>query len=240
MRPPSSSILLASLIPFTTAVSITLTHEVTLLPPYGNGDIVLTCTNIAPGVCCEGPRGTGADNVRIQHLTIFDVAALWQSRRSPTGQILTECSGRIVDSRPGPADWRWHRRREGMAYDSPSVHGASYITMPRSLPPDGNAKAWMAVEGLLGLAWGTGEWFVNEKVRSGIIGGRGGGGFRSVKRDLRLEKQGKVYSRPPLRAVYPDLLEIDGQRFTGNDGVMYTDGNGNSINVTEVLGSKTT
>ncbi|KAI4095170.1 MAG: hypothetical protein LQ339_007330 [Xanthoria mediterranea] len=237
-------ILLLLLTPFSTPVNIQLTHQVTLLPPYGNGDIVSRCTNLAPGICCLAPRGTGADHVLIQHLTLFDIAALWQSRRETANPISpwqplqtyhTDCSGRVVDSRNGPGDWQWDRWREGRLYESPSIHGASFITMPRALPPDGKAKVWMAVEGLLGLAWGSGEWFVNEAAQKAFAGGSGGAagsggvGGRKLKRGIvRAEKTAKAYARPPLRAVFPDVVELGEKRYVGNgdDGVMYTDAMG--------------
>ncbi|KAL8890076.1 MAG: hypothetical protein Q9215_002757, partial [Flavoplaca cf. flavocitrina] len=177
------------------------------------------------------------------HLTIFDIAALFQSRRerSPSGPLIQhdECSGRVVDSRPGPGEWRWHRRREGMDFDSPSIHGASYITLPRTLPPDGKAKVWMAVEGLLGLAWGTGDWFINEKVKGALTSSGGGVDGFVVKRDIRSEKKGRVYSRAPRRRVHPDVLEFGGTRYTEDDGgkgVIYNDGAGNSLNMTKLFG----
>lgn len=240
-QPFSFFLICLNLIQLSISVDIELTHEVNLLPPYGHGNIVTKCTNIAPGICCLAPRGTGADDVHIQHLTIFDVAALWGSRRRTDWQIYAECSGRVVDSRTGPGDWRWHRWQEGRAYDSPSIHGASYITLPRALPPDGKAKAWMAVEGLLGLAWGSGEWFINEAAKGALAGGgvgSGSGGRRRVRRDLRLAEKGTVYARPPLRAVFPDVVELGGERYVGDreKGVIYTGSAGSSINLTEVFG----
>ncbi|CAO1604314.1 hypothetical protein XANCAGTX0491_007873 [Xanthoria calcicola] len=251
-------IILLLLTPLSTPVNIQLTHQVTLLPPYGNGDIISRCTNLAPGICCLAPRGTGADHVLIQHLTLFDIAALWQSRRETANPVMspswqpplqidhTDCSGRVVDSRNGPGDWQWDRGREGRVYGSPSIHGASYITMPRALPPDGKAKVWMAVEGLLGLAWGSGEWFVDEAAQKAFAGGSGvsgsgGVGGRSLKRGIvRAEKTAQAYARPPLRAVFPDVVELGGKRYVGNgdDGVMYTDATGVSINLTVILDGK--
>lgn len=106
----------------------------------------------------------------------------------------------------------------------------------------------MAVEGLLGLAWGSGEWFVNEAARKAFAGGSGGGaagsggvGGRKLKRGIvRAEKTAKAYARPPLRAVFPDVVELGGKRYvgSGDDGVMYTDGTGVSINLTAILEGK--
>ncbi|KAL9033795.1 MAG: hypothetical protein Q9180_005759, partial [Flavoplaca navasiana] len=222
---------------------INLNFEINLLPPYGHGNLIATCTNLAPGTCCIAPRGTGADDVHIQHLTMFDIAALFQSRRerSPSGPLILhdECSGRVVDSRPGPGAWRWHRRREGAEFDSPGIHGASYVTLPRTLPPDGKAKVWMAVEGLLGLAWGDGDWFVNERVKSALMGSGGGFSGFKAKREIRSEKKGRVHSGRPRRRVHPDVLEFWGTRYTeddGGQGVMYSDGAGNSLNMTKLFG----
>ena len=104
----------------------------------------------------------------------------------------------------------------------------------------------MAVEGLLGLAWGSGEWFVDEAAQKAFAGGSGvsgsgGVGGRSLKRGIvRAEKTAQAYARPPLRAVFPDVVELGGKRYVGNgdDGVMYTDATGVSINLTVILDGK--
>ena len=102
----------------------------------------------------------------------------------------------------------------------------------------------MAVEGLLGLAWGSGEWFVNEAAQKAFAGGSGDGagsggvGGRKLKRGIvRAEKTAQAYARPPLRAVFSDVVELGGKRYVGNsdDGVMYTDATGVSINLTAIL-----
>ncbi|KAL8829608.1 MAG: hypothetical protein Q9170_006094 [Blastenia crenularia] len=74
--------------------------------------ISLTCTNLSPGNCCHFPRISyliGAETATFQHLTGFDIAAIWQPRiqmidQQPQG---ARGSGRVRESRPGSGNCRW-------------------------------------------------------------------------------------------------------------------------------------
>ncbi|KAI4159561.1 MAG: hypothetical protein L6R39_000342 [Caloplaca ligustica] len=196
--------------------------------------LTVTCTNLAPGVCCEYPPA-GAEAVTFHHLTAFDIAAVWTERlvpAAPSSHFVRACSGRLLDSRQGPGRWRWT--------DASFVHrgrGASYITLPRSLPPGEETTGWMAVEGLLGLAWGGGEWFASQAAQR--LAGKGGSRVvapRSLaRRDVRAEK-GTVYARLPFRSLVPDRVERNGSVYIGNGSDMiFKDEAESVINLTSLF-----
>ncbi|KAL8922589.1 MAG: hypothetical protein Q9208_005093 [Pyrenodesmia sp. 3 TL-2023] len=205
--------------------------------------LTVTCTNLLPGVCCVYPT-QGAEVATFEHLTAFDIAALWTDRLVLGGpaRFIYSCSGRLLQSRPGPGRWRW-------VFDDPYVNrarGASYITLPRSLPPGKEAYGWMMIEGLLGLAWGGGKWFASDAARRFLGGGGGGGGgvgssvtprSRLARRDIRSAHKGTVYARPPSQSVFPDRVEMrNGSVYTGHGGssshMVFKDEVGNEIDLT--------
>ncbi|KAL8728883.1 MAG: hypothetical protein Q9166_005123 [cf. Caloplaca sp. 2 TL-2023] len=175
--------------------------------------VTITCSNILPGVCCSAASEYGANHVEFKHLTAFDVAALWIADHhyydyAYPDEIIRGCSARVFTSKPGPGIWAWN------IYEAPTASGASYITMPRVLPTDEKAKGWVAIEGLLGLVWGGGEWFVGECAKRlvSVGGGSGGATGGQVRRDIRLARKGNVYARPPLKVVFPDIVEFECRR----------------------------
>ncbi|KAL8761461.1 MAG: hypothetical protein Q9184_002418 [Pyrenodesmia sp. 2 TL-2023] len=208
--------------------------------------LTMTCTNLRPGVCCEYPT-QGAEAVTFNHLTAFDIAAVWTERLmsgGPSSVIrIRSCSGRLLQSRPGPGHWRW-------VLDEPYVdraRGASYITLPRSLPPGREANGWMMMEGLLGLAWGGGSWFASDAARRFLGGGGGGGGGGGsritptrrarARGDLRAAQKGTVYARPPSQSVFPNRVEMrNGTVYIGHGGslsdMVFKDEVGNVANLT--------
>lgn len=114
--------------------------------------------------------------------------------------------------------------------------GASYIEMPRSLPPDGKASAWLSAEGVLGLVWGEGSWF-GSPIASKTFGHASGVTPKSrLRRDIRSELKGTVYAGPPSGLVYPTFIEVNGTRYTeeGVDGSVYKDAAGNVLNLAQL------
>lgn len=97
------------------------------------------------------------------HLTAFDTAAVWRERPLPVSPkprlvsaAMRGCSGSVVSSGRGPGTWRWSMNDvpESTPYsDWPTLQGASYITLPKALPPDATTANWLSMEGLFGLVW---------------------------------------------------------------------------------------
>lgn len=201
--------------------------------------LTMTCTRLLPGVCCEYAR-EGAEVVTFHHLTAFDIAAVWTDRLVWRDRVhfIHSCSGRLLQSRPGPGRWRWVL---GDPYVN-SARGASYITLPRSLPPGEDAKGWMMVEGLLGLAWGGGKWFASDAARRFLVGG-GASRFtprkRLTRKDIRAADKGTVYAQPPSRSVFPDRVEMrNGSVYIGSGGssdMVFKDEFGNVVNLTDLF-----
>ena len=141
----------------------------------------------------------------------------------------------MLESRNGPGEWFWHESPWTTAY------GGSYITLPASVPPDGQTASWLAVESLLGLAWGGGEWFASEAARAYLERVVGGGAQAMsgglLKRGIRSANKGQVYIGRPRRAVLPDVIEVDGQRYTGGGTTpVYQNSAGTLVNLTDIWG----
>lgn len=84
-------------------------------------------------------------------------------------------------------------------------------------------------EGLLGLAWGGGNWFISEKAKR-LLPGRNMKG----KRDVRSKKKGNVWARSPMRECFPKWIDVNGTRYEdeGAEGKVYKDGNRQVLNTT--------
>ncbi|KAI4272299.1 MAG: hypothetical protein LQ337_005377 [Flavoplaca oasis] len=217
-------LLLSVLLPQSAAVNIHLIR----------GQLTATCTDIAPGICCSIDTIPGAGIVHFQHLLARDVAAVWVPRSTTSSPTwITGCSGLLLESRNGPGEWYWHERLWTTAY------GASYITLPESVPPDGATAKWLTVESLLGLAWGGGKWFASEAAKAYLerVAGGGAQGLSGglVRRGIRSANKGQAYIGRPRRAVLPDVIEIGGQRFTGGGTTpVYQNGAGTLVNLTDI------
>lgn len=113
--------------------------------------------------------------------------------------------------------------------DHVSPEGASFIRLPQALPPDPSMYGWMMVEGLLGLAWGGGSWFISEKAKRLLGGGAGKG-----RRDIRSENKGNLWARSPMRECFPKWIDFNGTRYEdeGVEGKIYKDGGGQLLNTT--------
>ncbi|KAI4087548.1 MAG: hypothetical protein LQ344_006701 [Seirophora lacunosa] len=243
LQPPSITLvpplllLTSLLIPPTASVSIKLTS-----PPHGIGHAITTttCTGISPGICCISVDMSGARTARFTDLAVGDIAAVWGPRHPDdfdNGHWAHACSNVVLDSHPGPGAWNWASSHQGRLAQEVRASGASYIVVPRHLPPDEKASAWMAAEGMLGMVWGGGEWFgsLNAKTRWGVPRRRS-----KVRRDVRSVEKGRLWAGPPPRAVWPDLVEMGGKVYRGNGSgpVMVADGSGVEVDVTELFGDR--
>ena len=86
--------------------------------------------------------------------------------------------------------------------------GASYIILPKTVPPDDRTAMFLMAEGLLGLVWGGGRWFSTQAKIRGIPGAT-----RKSRRGIVSELKGTVYSGPPPRWRYPDSVTVGGTKY---------------------------
>lgn len=117
-----------------------------------------TCSNIAPGVCCLSPVPYGYGwtwGVTFENLVASDIAAIWDERVGSDqstpfyNRRVGGCSGRVLESRVGPGTWQWFNWQANDIRPA----GASYISLPRSLPPDQKTINALVIEGLLAMVW---------------------------------------------------------------------------------------
>lgn len=183
-------------------------------------DIVMTddmftiarCPDIAPGVCCRPPQThQGFPHITIYHMTFFDVGDIWSSGKIGT-QWRGACSGLVVDSRRGPGWWDWKAERRGQRLEN-YAHGASYITIPEGLPPDANMISALLIQGILGLAWGGGKWFVSPAAEKYLERRR-----HPMRRDRQTALTGDVLATSPGRMVYPSYIKMNGREYDADEG----------------------
>lgn len=191
------------------------------------------CPGIQPGLCCAMRypyEGTRPRRVIFQHLTALDIAAVWGGIHDWEDGVfvVARCSGILKESRRGPGVW---------TYQEPlnDICGASYITLPQSLPPDRNTIRTLDIEGILGLVWGGGKWFVSPAADRLLAGG-GKSVSRNGRRDIRSPEKGTVYARSPRALVYPTFVTINGTEYSneGMENLIYTDTTtGSILNLTD-------
>lgn len=176
-----------------------------------------------------------------------DIAATWgvpPVDSSGTNRV-SYCSGPMLETRVGPGTWIWRAPSGADAAERGltgfRASGASYITVPKALPPDGKTSMWAMGEGILAMAWGGGSWFGDPKARSylGDVATSRVGPRSRLRRDVRSVNKGKLWARRPLKVAFPDVVEIDGTQYAG-DGtgdMMYaaTDSGGASLNLTALF-----
>ena len=195
----------------------------------------LCCPNITPGSCCIAPRNPPfSSSVTFRQLTAFDIGAVWRSDSNPPAP---GCSGSVMASRRGPGQWQWIMER-----DTPSgviqrhAAGASYISLPKALPPDRTTVDWLIMEGMLGLVWGGGKWFASAVAESALAKPNMMP-KRDImqQRDIRSPIKGNLYARPPPRAVFP-IVNINGTNYThsgvSTGDIMFADSEGSLVNLT--------
>ena len=252
-------LLLLGLVVGSISVSVTLLNEYE--PDF---EISLTCPHLLPGHCCTAPqtifRSYSAHVVTFQGLQAFDIAAIWRSTAltvaSPTPN---GCSGEVWRSKTGPGTWSWAMWEETLRSDSlvPAT-GASYIELPRRLPPDAQTSSWLSGEGIFGLVWsanfpqalssetgdadveylhrGDGSWF-STPTASRVLGYNSGINPKSrLRRDIRAQRRGTVYAGSPRRRVYPSSIVVNGTTYSDNaaEGQKYRDMTGNVLNLTQL------
>ena len=142
--------------------------------------------------------------VTVKNLRAMEIAAIWQAR----GQI-GDCSGRPGRTLVGPAASAYfHAMDGGGGQGDWKFTGASYIILPKTVPPDGRTAMFLMAEGLLGLVWGGERWFSEQAKIRGIPGAT-----RKGRRGIVSELEGTVYSGPPPRWRYPDSVTVDGIKY---------------------------
>ncbi len=203
--------------------------------------IAATCVDISAGECCKPPTSypDATTKVHFRHLHIGDIAAVWgnnQRTNDPSPDRYSPgCSGPLLASRPGPGGWLWRQP----ATDRRAAEGASYISLPRTLPPKPNHARWLAWEGLLGLEWsGGGTWFADSAAEALIRSGSGILVGAKRRRDVLSTNRGTVFARPPLRMRYPTFVEINGTHYALHNGeegdpLMYESSGGGIRNLTD-------
>lgn len=201
----------------------------------------MTCPNLLPGQCCTAPRtpfrGYSAHVVSFRGLAPWHIAAIWRSRVQTLGQLdlstpYTGCSSEVWRSRTGPGTWTWEMWGEVDPANSliPAT-GASYIDLPRILPPDEKVSDWLSAQGILGLVWGGGKWF-SSPAASRLLGYDGNVGQKSRRgRNSQDNLEGMVYAGLPRYSVLPTYMDLNGTRYFAESGG-YTDEFGMVLNLT--------
>lgn len=204
-------------------------------PPSGSGQqgMLSICNNIPPGVCCLPPDGE-AEQVRFDHLGSDHIGAVWGNDFGAYLDTPDRCSGSLIESRRGPGRWIWTMPGLPSWSVFRLATGASYIALPKALPPDEKTSPWLMAEGMLALIWGGGAWFGNSNARKVCFDRRP----IEHRRDVHSTQKGRMCARSPPRTVYADVVEVRGEVYKGNgtDGVIYMDSRGGKVNLTQMLG----
>lgn len=225
-------------------------------PPAYSGFAGLVCNNIQPGKCCKaGPITYSSGEVELEPnlytrvaeisgLLPLDIAAVWKPSNGRKG-----CQGLPVDTRPGPGIWYYPDRNQyngGWAYPearesenpaeqdtNPWITGGSYMRLPTTMPKPGSQARWLEAEGIVGLAWGNGNWFsenVSPGLASSLLGGTAstsGGQVRKrselLRRGIISSLKGTVFAQPPELSVWPDQIVFNGTSYneTGVGSLTY-------------------
>lgn len=249
---------LLRLVTYSIQVDITL-H---LGPTAGAGWTDVVCSDIPPGICCKGlqrypgypgrhERAQNYKDATFQHLLPGDIAAVWERRIvehsnnwGPVVESYGGCSSRILETGHGPGQWVYDAPENGpetALADLKYIGGASYIKVPTIVPPDQGTAKMLTMEGILGLVWGGGKWFASEAAANMVArGGSGGlvGGTPKLgtKRGITSRLRGTVYAHGPSKWVYPDVVVVNGTRYSGGrEDLIYESGDGTSLNLTSLL-----
>ncbi|KAI4235761.1 MAG: hypothetical protein LQ349_002946 [Xanthoria aureola] len=201
--------------------------------------VIATCPDIPPGQCCHAPQHLHmlGSSINFSNLQITDIAAVWAARtimdHYTTQAVVRGCSGTVTASEPGPGDWSWRATADVLKEWQSRAVGASYITLPATLPPNASTSKWLMAEGLLGLVWGGGKWFASPAAQS-LLGPRGSLTKKRTiaPRGIRWASKGNVYALPPLRGRFPTRIQVDGTEYSHSGTFIYADGAGNKVNLT--------
>ncbi|KAL8656841.1 MAG: hypothetical protein Q9226_002513 [Calogaya cf. arnoldii] len=202
--------------------------------------VIATCPDIPPGECCQPPRHLAmlGSSINFSQLQITDITAVWASRSLINGYttqaVIRGCSGIVAATGSGPGLWSWRATADILKDWGSGAVGASYITLPATLPPDLGTSNWLMAEGVLGLVWGGGQWFASPAAQR-VLGRKNSiTAKRTAPRGIiRSAKKGEVFSAPPLRGRFPTRIQIDGTEYNHTGTFMYTDRVGNKINLTD-------
>ncbi|KAL8674954.1 MAG: hypothetical protein Q9168_000657 [Polycauliona sp. 1 TL-2023] len=247
-------VLLLALTPLTQQVDITITvtgthlgrNAVVIAPgavPGGNAPtvVIATCPNIPPGQCCQAPTHLDIlpSAINFFSLQVTDIAAVWAQRSigdhtTTTRATIRGCSGTVAATETGPGHWSWSPTPASLRDGRGRAVGASYISLPASLPPDPSTSTWLMAEGVLALVWGGGKWFATPAAQK-LLGRRDTftAGRRIASRGIRSAKKGDVYAYPPLNGRFPTRVQIDDVEYSHVGTFMYADRVGNKINLTD-------
>ncbi|KAI4100768.1 MAG: hypothetical protein L6R37_005260 [Teloschistes peruensis] len=199
---------------------------------------------VRPGWCAQVPLPYDNYLLQFYHaefagLTAMDIAAVWKKRIVSVDHHIAACSGAVLQSRRGPDFWRWNWDDPVIELNRKRATGASYISLPKGLPPDDGSSDWLTAEGILGFVWGGGKYFVSGaayQAASLLVPGRAPlpTNFPRLRRDIRSSVKGTVFARPPNRAVYPTIIKVEGVNYTdGCSGDLnYRDDDGVVLNLT--------
>ena len=238
------------LCPLLALVTYSLQVDITLIGHFGTSLIKVECPKIAPGTCCRTPNRYGGplgySHVVFRDLKEQEKASIWVPYL-PDGDEDADyfgpnwrdwrvgCSGRVTASRLGPGTWSRQMRTDGRGIDELAV-GASYILLPRSMPPDPKVNPWLEKQGILGFAWQGGKWPTSSAAQKLIAGGSSLPG-RKVRRESRSSLKGDVYITSPRRQVYPTHMTVNSTLYTiveGTEDFMYAErGTGRTLNLTD-------
>ncbi len=249
---PTTKMLLGTILPYLmlllTKVTSTLQVDITIRfakSDYIDASVEFTCSEIKPGQCCSlswlHPLEDLILTVRFDHLIVSDIAAVWgvwlpneHTRQNDA------CKGEAGATRTGPGTWTWDVLQQPESRHL-AAKGASYITLPRTLPPSSATIKWLAVEGIVGLLWGKGSWFASPRIATILSGDNRAPPSRvnsrsRLRRDIRSLSQGRVWATPPPLTVYPDLILLRGIQYRdgGAGNLVYNDGNGVMLNLTHI------
>ena len=184
-------------------------------------DNIMTCPALFPGQRYLNPfnarQQVQIQGVRFSYLVVNQIATV--------GAVhpIAGCSEVIDDSKPGARTWAWRIQlvedhgNTGFTdwYRNMIIQAASarYIEMHMRLLPEMGTRSHLAVEGLLGLVWVGGHWFVSEAAQPLLRGGSGGGSSvvpRSRLKDIWFADKGMVYATSPRKAINPSFVTVNG------------------------------
>lgn len=193
-----------------------LSMQVTVAMSYYIGRVISgsVCQNMLPGVCCRPPgRRRWVERVTVSNLLVGDIGAVWNHRVVGDllngGHVIAGCSGVPAITRAGPI--RTWRLSPDDYHPGGSTHvtGASYISIPKQLPPLDTDTPWLYAEGLRGLVWGGGNWFADKDGPSQCS-------QLHSKRGVISKDKGMVCATAPTLWKYPDLITANGTDYTDN------------------------
>ena len=196
------------------------------------------CNDIEPGRCCKAATIQNPSFnpqllrvAAVSGLLPLDIATVWKPQDGRSG-----CEGVAVGVRSGPGTYYYPDRDQASSlfaypdarqsetepepgYIYPYISGASYMRIPGG-KPDYTAEApWLEAQGIIGLAWGDGQWF-SDQATSNLVAsmraqmGLGGSKFLRMKRGIMSPLKGKVFAQPPAVPVWPNEVIINGTSYT--------------------------